>query len=130
MIEILGAAAVAVLVGGMVFFPAVVAPSVFSALKPAEAGEFLRSMFPRYYLYMIVCSALAAALLYAVPVLSLTMVAIALSTLWVRQRLMPSINDARDAGDKKAFDFKHRVSVAINMVQLAAAVWVGVMLVR
>ncbi|MEE3110181.1 MAG: DUF4149 domain-containing protein, partial [Pseudomonadota bacterium] len=36
--------------GGLLFFPAVVAPTVFKSLPEAEAGHFLRALFPRYYL--------------------------------------------------------------------------------
>ena len=34
------------------FFPAVVAPTVFKSLPGAEAGHFLRALFPRYYLFL------------------------------------------------------------------------------
>ena len=53
---------------------------------------------------------------------------IALSTLWIRQQLVPRINQLRDAelaGDAAAgarFATLHRVSVIINMVQLLALV--------
>ena len=49
----LAQALVLLLLGGMLFFPIVVAPVVFVALPAAEAGTFLRAMFPRYYLFMI-----------------------------------------------------------------------------
>ena len=51
---------------------------------------------------------------------------VALSTLWVRQSLVPRINALRDAelgGDDAAgarFARLHRLSVVINMIQLAA----------
>ena len=53
---------------------------------------------------------------------------IALSTLWIRQSLVPRINQLRDAeltGDAAAgtrFAALHRMSVIINMVQLLALV--------
>ena len=124
---------VLVLLGGMVFFPSVVAPVVFRSLAEAQAGAFLRAMFPRYYLYMIVLS-LAASALYqlsegaVVSVPALVCLGVGLSTLWVRQGLLPRINAARDAqlaGDTnagEAFDRGHRLSVAINMVQLVLLV--------
>ena len=127
-LEIVGAAAVGVLIGGMVFFPTVVAPSVFRSLSAENAGTFLRSMFPLYYAYMIVTSAVAALALYGQPLLAAGMAGIAVSTLWVRQSLMPKINQARDDGDEKLFHRRHMISVAINMVQLAGAIWVGISL--
>jgi hypothetical protein len=53
---------------------------------------------------------------------------IALSTLWIRQQLVPRINQLRDeelAGNEVAgaqFARLHRFSVVINMVQLLALV--------
>ena len=113
----------------MLFFPIVVAPIVFTSLPEVEAGHFLRSMFPRYYLFMITLSALAFALYQVGVGLVLSVPAtvcfgVALSTLWVRQSLVPRINDARDAqlsGDASAgtrFDRGHKLSVTINMLQL------------
>jgi len=128
MIE-LANAVVLLLLGGMLFFPIVVAPIVFTSLPEVEAGRFLRSMFPRYYLFMITLSALAFALYQVGVGLVLSVPAtvcfgVALSTLWVRQSLVPRINDARDAqlaGDATAgtrFDRGHKLSVTINMLQL------------
>ena len=56
-------ALVLLLLGGMLFFPSVVAPVVFASLPEAQAGAFLRAMFPRYYVFMIILS-LAAAVMY------------------------------------------------------------------
>ena len=101
MIE-LANAVVLLLLGGMLFFPIVVAPIVFKSLPEVEAGQFLRSMFPRYYVFIITLSALAFALYQGGVGLVLSVpatvcLAVALSTLWVRQSLVPRINDARDA---------------------------------
>ena len=128
MIE-LANAVVLLLLGGMLFFPIVVAPILFTSLPEVEAGHFLRSMFPRYYLFMITLSVLAFALYQVGVGLVLSVPAtvcfgVALSTLWVRQSLVPRINDARDAqlaGDATAgtrFDRGHKLSVTINMLQL------------
>ena len=120
---------VLLLLGGMLFFPIVVAPVVFMALPEAQAGIFLRAMFPRYYVFMIVLSLVASAMYQlsegaVVSVAALVCLGVGLSTLWVRQGLLPRINAARDAqlaGDAnagEAFDRGHKLSVAINIVQL------------
>ena len=44
---------VAATLGSMVFFAAGIAPTVFQSLPEAEAGQFLRRLFPRYYLALI-----------------------------------------------------------------------------
>ena len=128
-----GYAVVLMLLGAMLFFPIVVAPVVFTALPEAEAGRFLRALFPRYYLFMISLSLIAFGVFQGVAGASIDATAsvcllVALTTVWVRQSLVPRINDARDsqlAGDASAgqrFDRDHKVSVAINMVQLVALV--------
>jgi hypothetical protein len=122
-------ALVLMLLGAMLFFPSVVAPVVFTSLPEAQAGAFLRSMFPRYYGFMIALS-LIAALLFLVAndesayQAAIVCLFIGVSTLWVRQWLLPRINAARDAqlaGDTEAgrrFDRDHKLSVGINMLQL------------
>ena len=90
-------------------------------------------MFPRYYAFMIALS-LIAALLFLVGsnqsafLATLVCLFVGVSTLWVRQWLLPRINAARDAqlaGNVEAgrrFDRDHKLSVGINMVQLVLLV--------
>jgi len=118
---------VAATLGAMLFFAVGIAPTVFQALPIEQAGTFLRRLFPRYYLALIIGSGLAGALwLQSTPWAGGTCLMIALSTLWVRQSLVPRINALRDAelgGDNAAavqFARLHRLSVVINMIQLAA----------
>ena len=132
MLEIANAL-VLILLGAMLFFPSVVAPVVFTSLPEAQAGAFLRSMFPRYYAFMIALS-LIAALLFLVGsnqsafLATLVCLFVGVSTLWVMQWLLPRINAARDAqlaGNVEAgrrFDRDHKLSVGINMVQLVLLV--------
>ena len=127
--ETLALYVVAATLGAMLFFAVGVAPTVFQALPIAEAGLFLRTLFPRYYLALIVSSGLAGGLwISSAPLAAAVCWLIALSTLWIRQSLVPRINQLRDAelaGDAAAgtrFATLHRVSVIINMVQLLALV--------
>ena len=89
---------VAATLGAMLFFAAGVAPTVFQALPKEHAGTFLRRLFPRYCLALIIGSGLAGILylqsqLWAGGICLI----ITLSTLWVRQYLVPRINALRDA---------------------------------
>ena len=122
-------ALVLMLLGAMLFFPSVVAPVVFTSLPEAQAGAFLRSMFPRYYAFMIALSLIAALFFLVVSDESAYQAAIVclfvgVSTLWVRQWLLPRINTARDAqlaGDVQAaqrFDRDHKLSVGVNLLQM------------
>ena len=122
-----GVVAAACLLGGMVFFAAILAPLVFTKLDGATSARFIRATFPRYYLYVAVSAALGAVgLIWADRMSGLVLLAVALLTVWLRQGLMPTLNRLRDAGlagDAAAgsrFDKLHRVSVGVNMVQIVA----------
>ena len=123
--------ALGMLIGSMLFFAAVVAPTVFRALPAEQAGPFLRRLFPRYYAWGFVVAALAtllAGIAGAAPGVILTGALIALGFVVARQVLVPRINRARDAelaGDAAAgrrFARLHRVSVLLNLAQLLAAI--------
>lgn len=120
--------AVALLLGGMVFFAALVAPLVFRVLPAEHGGRFIRTLFPRYYLWVLgMAGAAAVALLPLSSVDAGIMFVVAGLAWWLRQVLMPRINllsDRAKGGDAAAqpeFDRAHRLSVAANLLQMAAA---------
>lgn len=123
------------LLGSMLFFAAIVAPTVFRALPGDAAGPFLRRLFPRYYLWGIVLAALCTllALLAREAVLGGACGLVTLLFVYARQWLVPRINRARDrqlSGDDAAgslFRRLHLQSVLVNLVQIlllaSAMVW-------
>jgi Domain of unknown function (DUF4149) len=114
----------ALLLGGMTLYSFGFAPMVFSALKTDVAGGLLRKAFPHYYVFVLVTAVVAAATLFPLDVFSAAlMVGTAFVALIARRLLMPAINSARDSGAKSRFNQLHGLSVALNMVQLAAVVW-------
>ena len=120
--------------GAMLFFAIGVAPTVFQALPAEQAGLFLRKLFPRYYLSLIIGSTAGGLLwLGTQPLASGVCLLIAASTLWIRHWLVPRINAFRDrelSGDASAgedFARLHRLSVAINMLQLLALLGILIM---
>ncbi len=126
-----GLVAAACLLGGMVFFAAILAPLVFTKLDGATAARFIRATFPRYYLYVAVAALLGAVgLIWADRVSGIVLLVVALLTVWLRQGLMPTLNRLRDAGlagdaaSNARFDVMHRVSVGVNMVQMLAVLLV------
>ena len=119
----------ALLFGGVTLYSFGFAPLVFSTLKADVAGGLLRKAFPHYYLFVLITAVAATAALSAFDGFSAALMAgTAVVALIARQRLMPAINAARDSGAKGRFDRLHGLSVALNMVQLAAIVWVLVRL--
>jgi hypothetical protein len=124
-----GPFALGLLIGGMGFFSFIVAPTAFRVLPEAEAGRFVRGLFPHYYLFVIATAALSVVgLIGPSPVGSKIMVGVLIAAVVARQVLMPAINAARDrwmggdASAKRRFGLLHGASVVVNMLQLTAAV--------
>ncbi len=129
--------ACSLLLGAMVFFAAVVAPSAFRFLTQDMSGQFLRGVFPRYYLWCAIHGVVAAAL--AVPVSAAAGVVLAIvaaAFIAVRQLLVPRINTARearlagDAAGQAQFAALHRISVLVNLSQMLALAGVIIILAR
>lgn len=108
----------------MLFFSAVIAPAVFRVLDERAAGQFLRAMFPKYFAVNGLIALLSAALAFR-PLESAILVLCAALMLGVQRFIIPVINNARDAmaaGDaaaKARFDAWHRVSVVVNLAEMA-----------
>ena len=115
---------ISILVGVIVFFSSVIAPTVFSAVDEKNAGLFLRAFFPKYYIFGIIISSLAilSAILIepALGPLELSLI-LAILAMFIASRLMiPAINRARDMGEsaKKKFNQLHLLSVILNFLAL------------
>jgi hypothetical protein len=114
----------ALLFGGMSLYSFGLAALLFTALPPKTAGEVLRRAFPWFYAFVIVTSAAAALLWWSRDVaFAVVMAAVAVTTVPVRQVLMPAINRATDTGQHRRFKWLHGVSVVITLGHIAAAGW-------
>ncbi len=108
----------------MIFFSAVVSPSVFASLNSKGSSKFLRTIFPRMFLFGFVISLLAFILTILSNDLfnSIVLVIIGLSFLLNRNYLTPLINKFRDQeleGNSKAaknFKMMHLLSVLLFMI--------------
>jgi hypothetical protein len=117
--------ATALLFGGMVLFSFGFAAFVLTALPSDIARPLIRRAFPPYYLLVIGAAAVAAALVaLRDPTAAGLLALIAASTVPVRQMLMPAINAASDAGDKRRFGVLHGASVVVQLAQIGLAGWV------
>jgi hypothetical protein len=125
MARVISVAGLAVLVGGMVFFAAVMAPLVFIELPPAVAGPFIRAAFPWYYFYCATSAGVAAFgfLLRPQRVSAIVMLVIVAAVLWAWFWLIPALDAMRAAGDTAGFDRGHTESVWLNGAELLAAFW-------
>ena len=120
------------IIGFMIFFSAVVAPSVFKTLSQNAAGAFLRVLFPRMFLYGLALSLAASAAAAFDGDRIIALLSIATSTGFVVNAFVvtPIINKQRDYmldGDEaasKKFKQFHFVSVAIFFTQLIASTYI------
>jgi len=114
----------ALLFGGMTLYAFGFAAVLFKTLPMPAARTVLRGAFPWFYLFVIGTAALAAALWWPLhPQRAVLLAAVALSTVPLRQWLMPAINRATDAGDRRRFAALHGVSVLATLAHIAACGW-------
>lgn len=114
--------ALALMLGGMIFFAAVTTPVAFARLEREQARHYIRGVFPVYYLWVLATSAIAAVALFPFDRrASLVLAACAAATIWLRQGLLLRIRAADEAGDQPRFRRLHRLSVIVNLLQMAAA---------
>ena len=108
----------------MIFFPLVVATSVFKVLNEKQSSKFLRIFFPKYYLYGFVLSVIGLSLsTYNVNKLSiLIFLLIMIGFVFSRQVLMPIINKSNDLGDESKYNKLHKFSVFINFLQIIGCI--------
>ena len=109
-------------VGIMLFFSVAVAPTIFMVLPSEWSAAYVRKFFPKYFLFLGITSAIAAAL-HSLPLAQLSLglcaVVFFFSVFW----LTPRINLARDNKQTKTFNRLHYTSVGLNLVQLAVMIW-------
>ena len=111
----------AVLIGSMTFFMAVVSPSIFATLSTNASSKLLRTIFPRMFLFGFIIAILSLVLCYISSNIlnSILLIIVAMSFIINRNYLTHKINDFRDKeleGDKKAslsFKYMHLLSVLL-----------------
>ena len=111
----------AVLIGSMTFFMAVVSPSIFATLSTNASSKLLRTIFPRMFLFGFIIAILSLVLCYISSNIlnSILLIIVAMSFIINRNYLTPKINNFRDKeleGDKKAsssFKYMHLLSVLL-----------------
>tara|TARA_B100001248_G_C27198069_1_gene369903 strand:+ start:261 stop:650 length:390 start_codon:yes stop_codon:yes gene_type:complete len=111
----------AVILGAMIFFSFVVAPTTFKLLNEENSRKFIRGIFPFYYLLNLTLSFVASILFFLNQNLSIDFLLMAsVSVLFAISNfiLMPMINKFRDNDEDKKFKISHFISVIINFIQL------------
>ena len=108
----------------MIFFPLVVATSVFKVLDEKQSSKFLRIFFPKYYFFGFFLSLVGVIFsIYFENKLSILVYSlIMIGFLFSRQILMPMVNKAKDLNNEKKFNKLHKLSVSINFLQIIGCV--------
>ena len=114
--------------GAIVFQSALVAPAVFGELDMADARSVLRRLFPRFFALGIGLTLLA---LVAAPFLptavsvrnwTIAILVAMLVAIGISLALVPAINRASDAGERRRFAALHGASVLMTLLNLAGAI--------
>ena len=112
------------LVGSLIFFSVVVAPNVFISLDQKSARKFIRSIFPKLYLYSFFISIIIALLvIYHETIYGLIFIIVSFGFLFSKIFLVKWINDVSDVKQKtsqqiKKFKILHSLSVLIFITQI------------
>ena len=116
----------------MIFFPLVVATSVFKVLDEKQSSKFLRIFFPKYYLYGFVLSLAGVILsIYFENKLSILIYSfIMVGFIFSRQILTPMVNKAKDLNNEKKFKKLHKLSVFINFLQIIGCIFLLVVYLK
>lgn len=116
----------------MIFFPVVVATSVFKVLDEKASSKFLRIFFPKYYLFgfILSCLGLLTSILKQDKISLFFFIFISLSFIFSKQILMPMINKAKDESKEIKFNKLHKLSVFINLLQIISCVVLLVMYLK
>ena len=116
----------------MIFFPVVVATSVFKVLDEKQSSKFLRIFFPKYYLFGLILSAIGLILsvIQNHPLGLSVFIFLIISFLFSKQILMPIINKAKDENKEERFNKLHKFSVLINFIQMALCILLLIYLLK
>ncbi|MBU3629382.1 DUF4149 domain-containing protein [Polynucleobacter sp. AP-Reno-20A-A9] len=115
------------MIGIMLFFTVVVAPTVFKVLPVEWSSKYVRKFFPKYYACLGLIT--TAGIFTAPDGVSKVLLAIcALLFAFTLIYLTGKINEAKDQGQSRRFHFLHGASVAINLFQLITFIYIVVKL--
>ena len=116
------------LVGSLIFFSLVVAPNVFVSLDQKSARKFIRSIFPKLYLYAFLISiTIALLIINHGTIYSIVFFIVSSGFLFSKIFLVKWINDVSDIKQKtskqiKKFKFLHSFSVLIFIAQIVCMI--------
>ena len=114
-----------IVLGTMLFFSFIVAPTTFKVLDENFARKFIRKIFPLYYSFCLIVLLITCNIYFFFSILSYEFYIILILTILFAISLfvlMPMINKFRDNKLEKKFKVTHAISVIINLVQMIGLV--------
>ena len=106
-------------VGTIIFHSAIVAPTVFRTLGESDASIFLRTIFPKFFLFLTLINVVNffLALIDDQPGI-MVVAAISALLMGIAYGLIPLTNSSRDEGLQQRFMQLHRLSVLLTVCVL------------
>ena len=106
------------LVLGIIFAQVLLtAPVVFKVLDDQNASNFLRKIFPRYYLLILLIALIALLISYLFfKTIDVYFALVAVAFAFVGYLIIPLTNIARDRGWENLFKFFHNLSIFNTLV--------------
>ena len=106
--------------GTIVFHSAIVAPTVFRTLGEHDASVFLRTIFPKFFVFLTFVNVINFFLALIDGQFAVTvMAAISAVLMGIAYGIIPMTNRSRDEGLQQRFAQLHRVSVLLTVAVLS-----------
>ena len=106
--------------GTIVFHSAIVAPTVFRTLGEHDASVFLRTIFPKFFLFLTLINVINVLLALIDGQFGvMVMAAISAVLMGIAYGIIPMTNRSRDEGLQQRFSQLHRVSVLLTVAVLS-----------
>ena len=106
--------------GTIVFHSAIVAPTVFRTLGESDASVFLRTIFPKFFLFLTLINVVNVLLALIDGQFGvMVMAAISAALMGIAYGIIPMTNRSRDEGLQQRFSQLHRVSVLLTVAVLS-----------
>ena len=106
--------------GTIVFHSAIVAPTVFRTLSEHDASVFLRTIFPKFFVFLTFVNVINFLLALIDGQFAVTvMAAISAVLMGIAYGIIPMTNRSRDEGLQQRFAQLHRVSVLLTVAVLS-----------
>ena len=106
--------------GTIVFHSAIVAPTVFRTLNERDASVFLRTIFPKFFLFLTLINVVNVLLALIDGQFGvMVMAAISAVLMGIAYGIIPMTNRSRDEGLQQRFSQLHRVSVLLTVAVLS-----------